>query len=199
MWYKYAALVENTHPMICGFFRRKGRRQRRPGHAREPFFSYYRKRFRETVRWSREVGKLYFELQELWLATRGRTRFQDNLDQLRRRYDEMRGQFDGSAARAKLQDNVEQLKKRYDEMREQVEGSAARASERVGRLAGRLPLVGIRTATRKHIDAYWSQTWGRLRRGSLLRINPFKVSFYLVRDVKLCVWFNMAFLLAYSR
>ena len=84
-------------------------------------------------------------------------------------------------------------------MREQVEGSASRAGARIGRLAARMPVIGIKTATRKHINDYWSQTYERLRRGSLLRINPFKVSFYLLRDVKLCFWFNMAFLMAYTK
>jgi hypothetical protein len=185
--------------MICGFLRRKGRRQRRPGKAREPFLSYYRSRVGEVVRWSRKVGRLYFELQELWLATRGRARFQENLEQMKRRYEEMLEQFDSSAARARLRENVEQLKRRYEGMREQVEGSASRAGARIGRLAARMPVIGIKTATRKHINDYWSQTYERLRRGSLLRINPFKVSFYLLRDVKLCFWFNMAFLMAYTK
>jgi len=199
MWYKYAALVENTHPMICGFLRKKGRRQRRPGMAREPFFAYYQRRLREALRWGRDVGKLYFELQELWLATRGRARLQQNVEQVRRRYEEMLEQLDTSAARAKIQENVEGMKRRYEEMREQLEGSRARASEKIDRMMSRMPLVGIRTGTREHINAYWYQTWEKLRRGSLLRINPFKLSFYFLRDVKLCFWFNLTFLLAYTR
>jgi radical SAM superfamily enzyme YgiQ (UPF0313 family) len=207
MWYKYSALVENTHPMICGFFRRKGRKQRRPGMDPEPFWSYYRKRLRELRSWSRQVAALYFELQELWLATRGRARFQENIDQLKRRYAEMRGQLEGSAARASenISSRVAEVRDSAGEAWQRAGEATRRAAEdlsrraRVRRFATRMPIVGIRTQTRQHINAYWRQTYDRVKRGSLLRINPFKLSFYFLRDVKLCVWFNLAFLLAYSK
>jgi predicted nucleic acid-binding Zn-ribbon protein len=146
-----------------------------------------------------QLKRRYEEMREQLDRSAARAKLQKNIEQLRRRYEGMREQFDSSAARAKLQENIESMKRRYDEMREQLEGSRARASEKVGRMASRMPLVGIRTGTREHINAYWRQTWERFRRGSLLRINPFKVSFYFLRDVKLCVWFNVAFLLAYTR
>ncbi len=71
-WYKYAALVEDTPPMLCGFIRLKSRLERRPGLPVEPWLRHVRARAVERVRWARRVAALYFELQEVWLATRGR-------------------------------------------------------------------------------------------------------------------------------
>jgi len=71
-WYRYSILVEETHPMVSGFFRLKDRRQRRPGYAVETRRRHLLKRTRELRRWVRGVAGLYFELQEVWLATRGR-------------------------------------------------------------------------------------------------------------------------------
>jgi len=68
-WYKYAALVEDTPPMLCGFIRLKSRWERRPGLPVEPLLRHLRMRFVERVRWARRVAALYFELQEVWLAT----------------------------------------------------------------------------------------------------------------------------------
>jgi hypothetical protein len=172
-----------------------------------PFWTYYRRRLQELKRWGRDVVTLYFELQELWLATRGRARFQANIEQFKRRYTEMCGQLEGSASRAgqNLSRRVAEVRESAGEAWQRAGKATRRAAEdlsrraRLRRFASRMPVLGIRTETRTHINAYWRQTYDRLKRGSLLRINPFKVSFYFLRDVKLCVWFNLAFLLAYSK
>lgn len=71
-WYKYSILVEETHPMVSGFFRLKDRRQRRSGFPVETRWRHLRRRTHELRRWVRGVARLYFELQDVWLATRGR-------------------------------------------------------------------------------------------------------------------------------
>jgi hypothetical protein len=75
LWYKYSIQVERTHPMLGGFFRLKDRRQRRAGRARESVAAHLRRRTGDLAAWARGVWVLYFEMQEVWLATRGRARF----------------------------------------------------------------------------------------------------------------------------
>ncbi|HEX6849807.1 MAG TPA: radical SAM protein [Candidatus Polarisedimenticolaceae bacterium] len=76
VWYRYAAFVEDTPPMLCGFVRFKSRRERRLGLPVEPWLRHLRARTLDRVRWARRVAALYFEMQEVWLATRGRVRFE---------------------------------------------------------------------------------------------------------------------------
>ena len=83
-WYRYAIQVEDTHPMISGFVRLKDRRDRRPGFAVESRLAHARRRTREMAQWARRVVPLYFEMQEVWLATRARPRFRSELDRIRR-------------------------------------------------------------------------------------------------------------------
>ena len=80
VWYRYATGVDGTHPMITGFFRMKSRTQRRPGFAVESRWAHARRRSREILAWTRGVISLYFEMQEVWLATRGRARFRSEID-----------------------------------------------------------------------------------------------------------------------
>lgn len=136
VWYRHSALIEDTHPMICGFFRLKDRKKRRPGYAVEPRWTHCRKRTRELARWARDVVKLYFEMQEVWLATRGRARIQCNLEDLQRRYDKLRVRLGEAAIRARklvrLQRKLAILQRRYEELRELLGVSATRAGEALG-------------------------------------------------------------------
>jgi radical SAM superfamily enzyme YgiQ (UPF0313 family) len=69
IWYR-AGMIEGAHPMITGFFRLKARRSRRPGLPRERRLSFAWKRLRETAALLRGYGKVYLEMQDLWLQTR---------------------------------------------------------------------------------------------------------------------------------
>jgi tRNA A37 methylthiotransferase MiaB len=73
MWYKNAALIEKTHPMIAGFFRLKDRRTRRPGFAVDSLPVHLWKRAKEVaglvVAWARFLK----EMEEIWLQTRPRS------------------------------------------------------------------------------------------------------------------------------
>ncbi len=157
-WYKYAFGVEDTAPMICGFLRIKDRKDRRPGFAVEPLWSHWRRRARDLRAWVRGVARLYFELQEVWLATRGRARFHAGLEGLRKRYGDARG-----------------------------------------RALRRINLLAVRTPTRAHLDAYWAQTWRKLRRGRIFRINPLALAWNAARDAKLCTAFSLSMLAGYGK
>jgi hypothetical protein len=69
LWYR-AAMIEGSHPMVTGFFRRKDRRSRRPGLPVEGRLPFFRRRCRESAHIVLAYGKLLLEMQELWLATR---------------------------------------------------------------------------------------------------------------------------------
>lgn len=100
LWYRYAALIERTHPMIAGFIRFKGRLDRRPGLPIEPLDQYWRRRARDWRHWAAEVFLMYLQMQEVWLATRLRTRRQSIWSSWRLSWDEMRGWFGQSGRRA---------------------------------------------------------------------------------------------------
>ncbi|MEN6626960.1 MAG: radical SAM protein [Candidatus Sumerlaeia bacterium] len=100
LWYRYSAIIEQTHPMICGFGRFKGRRQRRPGLPIEALGQYWRRRLGDMRHWTAEVFRMYLQMQEVWLATHTRAQRQSNWASWRRCWDEMRGWLGTSRSRA---------------------------------------------------------------------------------------------------
>ncbi len=186
-WYRYATFVEETHPMICGFFRLKARTDRRPGRAVESRWRHAARRVRETVEWARRMRTLYFELQEVWLATRGRAQFQASLDGLRKRYEDARGRLGETRARA------------GQALGRRVAGARSGAGNAWKRALKRLDPFAVRTPTRAHLNAYWKQTYDKLRHGRLFQINPFALAFNFLRDAKLCARFNLSIMAGYGK
>ncbi|MCL5270700.1 MAG: apolipoprotein A1/A4/E family protein, partial [bacterium] len=226
IWYKYSAVIEETHPMICGFFRIKDRRQRRPGYAPEPFWRHYRRRAGDVVRLARECGRLYLEMQEVWLATRGRAQINGNLEDLRRQYDELLARLGQSRARAgevigrrvagvragaqEAWIGAQDAWHKAEHMATAAGDDLATRLEHLRRLQRprltavkqtltRLNPLALHTHTRAHLDAYWRQTYQKLRRGDVLRINPLTLTLNALRDAKLCFIFNLTFLTGFGR
>ena len=77
--------------------------------------------------------------------------------------------------------------------------SPRRLARGLGWLSGRFELALIRTPTRAHLDDYWRQTLSKLRRGLVFRINPWRLGLNLLRDLRLCLLFNLSFLLGYGK
>jgi len=69
LWYR-AAMIEDAHPMITGFLRLKDRTQRRRGFAVEGRLAHLRRRAPEVWTQLRAYGRLFVEMQDLWLQTR---------------------------------------------------------------------------------------------------------------------------------
>ena len=69
LWARYSALFR-LHPMLMGFIRFKGRKERRPCFAREGVFAYLRRRAGDMYRHARIILRMFFEYQEIWLLTR---------------------------------------------------------------------------------------------------------------------------------
>ena len=70
LWYKNSVQTEQRHPMMCGLFRLKGRKERRPGYPVLSRWAYYRQRAKEIRTHLASMTRLLFEMQELWLQTR---------------------------------------------------------------------------------------------------------------------------------
>ncbi|MBI4602866.1 MAG: radical SAM protein [Planctomycetes bacterium] len=228
VWYRHSAVIEGTHPMICGFFRLKDRKDKREGYPVDGIFKHHVQRAREVVTWAREIVKLYFDMQEVWLATRGRARLRENLASLRARYREVRGRLEESASRAgqALGQGIARVRAEAGDAwqragqagRQAADGLAGglgrlgslgrlgRARVRRGlgmafwrRAAARLNPFSLRTQTRAHLNAYWRTTYASLTRGQIFRINPFMLAFNLARDAKLCTLFTLSFLFSYGK
>jgi radical SAM superfamily enzyme YgiQ (UPF0313 family) len=196
VWYKYSAIIEHTHPMICGFFRFKDRTDRRPGFAVESRWAHLRRRTHEVARLSRDVVRLYFEMQEVWLATRGRARWKAGVEEWRKRAEDLRERFDESRARAgeALSRRVTIMRQGAGEAWEHGRQAAAARLEGGQRWMSKInPLSLRRIHTRTHLNTYWRQTWDKVRRGRVFAINPLRLGINFLRDVKLCAIFNVSF------
>jgi radical SAM superfamily enzyme YgiQ (UPF0313 family) len=69
VWYKNSILTEGRHPMMCGFFRLKGRKNRRPGFPILSRWKYYTSRAREIRAHLAGMMRILLEMEELWLQT----------------------------------------------------------------------------------------------------------------------------------
>jgi hypothetical protein len=201
--------VEDTHPMICGFFRRKDRRERRPGFTPDPRWTHFRRRATELRHWARDVIRLYYDMQEVWLATRGRPRWQQRVDRSRARYEQVSERLGDSAVRARQA--VEQRLAgavsgagaawtRVSEAgRRTRDAMTRRAVGHTSRVLLRMDPFSVRARTRSDLNQFWRQTLSKLRRGRIYRINPLRLAFNAARDARLCVRFNLELLASPSR
>jgi radical SAM superfamily enzyme YgiQ (UPF0313 family) len=217
MWYKYAIQVERNHPMIAGFLRLKSRRQRRPGYKVDPFWRYMWGRTREILAKSREILKLYFELQEVWLATHGRIQLEANMEELQRRY---------VAMLERLGESRTWAEESFARQVASIKAGAGVAMDRAGQMAGdiggqwdkllqselveprmrfwrkalnRLNPLNTKIDTRTHLNNYWRQTYQKLRHGRILRINPFSLVYNLVYDIRVCIVFNLVLIMGHNK
>jgi len=89
-WYKNSILTEERHPMMCGFFRLKGRKNVRPGYPVLSRRKYYATRIPEIYRHFKGMARIVLEMEELWLQTRhpseAEQRVQEELGKIRATY-----------------------------------------------------------------------------------------------------------------
>jgi radical SAM superfamily enzyme YgiQ (UPF0313 family) len=81
-WYLYASRIERLHPMNCGFWTVRNRSDRRPGFPRESFIPFWAGRFRTILRRVYELARLYFQLQEVWLRSRPKSKAEEALQEM---------------------------------------------------------------------------------------------------------------------
>jgi radical SAM superfamily enzyme YgiQ (UPF0313 family) len=65
IWYKNSIQTEGRHPMMCGYFRLKGRKARRPGLPILSRWEYYTMRAKETYHHLRSMVRVLAEMEEL--------------------------------------------------------------------------------------------------------------------------------------
>ncbi|MBI4584528.1 MAG: radical SAM protein [Planctomycetes bacterium] len=202
VWYKHSVMVEDTHPMICGFFRLKDRKERREGFSVEPAWRHYPRRIHEVACWARGVFRLYLEMQEVWLATRGRTRFRENLAYLRSRYERMRARLGESAAvragQSLRRQAAEGITEGLEYLRQRRSGWR-RPGWGWRRVLGSLNPFSLKLQTRTSLNEYWQRTRQKFTSGQFFRINPFTLALNFLREVKICTLFNISFLLSYAK
>jgi len=85
-WYKWATLGERQHPMFTGVWRLKHRLQRRPGLAVDGRWKHMMGRVKEMWHGLRVFGRLFLEMEDLWLQTRPWTPVEYRLVEAGRRF-----------------------------------------------------------------------------------------------------------------
>ncbi len=77
--YLYASRVERLHPMNCGFWTVRHRNDRRPGFQPEGFLSFYWHRLQTITKRLWGIVKLFFQLEEVWLRSRPKSKVEEAL------------------------------------------------------------------------------------------------------------------------
>jgi radical SAM superfamily enzyme YgiQ (UPF0313 family) len=71
IWFRNAVFVEGIHPLLAGFFRMKGRKNRRRGYPTEPVIPYY---LRRAWEFSSYIVKLLAIVFDTWFLTQKASR-----------------------------------------------------------------------------------------------------------------------------
>jgi radical SAM superfamily enzyme YgiQ (UPF0313 family) len=184
LWYKNSIQTEGRHPMMCGYFRRKGRKTRRPGYPVLSPWAYYTKRVREVRDDLRGMLRILAEMEELWLQTRH-----------------------PSAAEQRVAEEFAKLREKYSQFTiADLQAAYVRAKEHFPTLhvpskvalfwAKWSPLIAQNGIyTRADLHAFWGHVGRRWRSQHWFRIPVHKVPLNLLRDVQL----SMLFLFHVSR
>jgi len=78
-WYLYASRIERLHPMNCGFWTIRHRRDRRAGLPLESPLTFWWGRLRSAVTRIRAIAKLFLQFEEVWLRSRPKSRIEEAL------------------------------------------------------------------------------------------------------------------------
>jgi hypothetical protein len=178
LWYKNSIQTESRHPMMCGFFRLKGRKHRRPGMPVVPFWQYYRERFKEMRSHFASILRLLAEMEELWLQTRqpseAERRVVEELTKIRAAYGRLRlADMQAAYQRAKL--HFPSLRVPSKVHLFWVKWSPLLAPSKV--------------CTRGDVDAFWKSVRQRWTDRRWFRIPVLRVPLYLLRDAQLALMF----------
>ncbi|MBI4546918.1 MAG: radical SAM protein [Ignavibacteriae bacterium] len=81
-WYLYASRIERLHPMNCGFWTLRKRRERRSGFPMEAFFPFWWGRLKAACSRLRGIVKMFFQFEEVWLRSRPKSKIEEALHEL---------------------------------------------------------------------------------------------------------------------
>jgi hypothetical protein len=194
IWYKNAVEVEGGHPMVHGFFRLKGRRERRPIYPVEGRFEYVERRVGDLWRMLMGWGKLALEMEEVWLATRRRSPLEERvvfeLAELRKRVTEWR-----SLRPTELQSLYQAAASALKTSSEGLRFSSLRIPSPVQLWFRKWNVFSDSlTFTRFPMEQFWKKVWNHLRQGALLQIEYHKLVFMGIREMVLFSRFLVSFL-----
>lgn len=179
MWYKNSIVTEDRHPMLCGFFRLKSRKERRPGYPVLSRWEYFRMRAREIREYLSRMARVLVEMEELWLQTRrpseAERRIIEELNKIRQ------------AARGQLKLADLQLA----HLRAQMHFPTLRVPSKLQLLWARwYPLLApSKVYTRADLDLFWQAAKQNWRARRWFRIPPHLVALNMFRDVQLSLLF----------
>jgi radical SAM superfamily enzyme YgiQ (UPF0313 family) len=177
-WYKNSVQTEGRHPMMCGYFRLKGRTARRPGFPILSRREYYPARMREIYSHLRGMLRVIAEMEELWLQTRhpseAEQRVVEELAKLRDKYDQLK--------LADLQTAFLRAKEHFPALRvpSKVQLFWAKWSPL---------LVQNKVYTRGDLHAFWTSIRESWDDQHWFRIPVHKVPLNLLRDMQLSALF----------
>jgi radical SAM superfamily enzyme YgiQ (UPF0313 family) len=178
IWYKNSIQTEGRHPMMCGFFRLKGRKNRRPGYPIAGRWEYFVARQREVRAHLKSMLRLMLEMEEVWLQTRHRSeaeqRVAEELSKLRVKYGKLK---------------VGDLQRAYEQAKSYV--PSLRVPSKVGLWWAKwYPLLlPSRVFTRADSKRFWSGVRMRWAERKWFRIPVHRVPFYLLRDAQISLMF----------
>jgi len=178
VWYKNSILTEGRHPMMCGFFRMKGRKNRRPGFPILSRWKYYTSRAREIRAHLAGMMRILLEMEELWLQTH-------HPSEVERRVSEELARI--SAAYGRL--NVADLQLAYVQAKSHF--PELRIPSKLQLLWARwIPLLApSKVYTRADLHWFWhaaKENWAERR---WFRISLHRVALNLFRDAQLSLLF----------
>ncbi|MFH0792672.1 MAG: radical SAM protein [bacterium] len=184
LWYRNSVL-ERTHPMICGFWRQKSRDERNPALGKESRWAFLKRRVRDLRRDVKQFSQLFFELQELWLATRPRREW--HLPQVP----------DWREGVESLRQGAEEMSRRFSDGVRNAQASLSARIAKIPRpsLGYRLGLMlAPRVRTRFHLDRYWTKVKFHWERRHFVRLS-FHTPLIMVnalREVRMSTSFALA-------
>jgi radical SAM superfamily enzyme YgiQ (UPF0313 family) len=179
IWYRNSIATEERHPMMCGFFRLKGRKNRRPGYPILSRWEYATSRAREIRVHLAGMFRLLFEMEELWLQTRQRGEAEQRVIE---ELGKIRAAAYGRLKLADLQLAYRRAKSYFPELRV--------PSKLLLFWVKSYPLLAPgKVLTRADLDCFWQtvrQHWTQRR---WFQIPPLRLAFSLFRDAQLCLVF----------
>ena len=193
VWYKNAVQVEGGHPMVHGFFRLKGRRERRPGYPVEGRLEYLKRRVRDVGRTLLGWVKLALEMEEVWLATRPRSALEERvvfeLAEFQKRAAEWRSL------------RLTELQLLYGKAVSALRASSKGKDFLPLQVPSRIQLWFRKwnvfqdslTFTRAPMERFWKNVWGRFKQGEVFQIAYHKLIFMSIREAVLFCQFLLCF------
>jgi hypothetical protein len=179
LWYKNSIRTEDRHPMMCGFFRLKGRKERRPGYPVLSPWVHWRMRAREIRADLSGMARILSEMQELWLQTRrpgeAEQRIVEELNRIR------------ASARGRLKLADLQLA----HLRARMHFPALRVPSKLRLAWARwYPLTAPSLVyTRADVDAFWRSAKRHWAARRWFRIPPHRLAMNVFRDAQLSLMF----------